>query len=193
MAAQTAGDLQRKAAAMMTEFGEAMGPEATGVDKELGREDATLADVIAQADFLTELQRNNRRLIKHLSSPPVLTELVGYIVNASGDSDGMMRRFQLPFAAAEAIIAAPPIAAALATENGGSGLDALFSFLSHGEGGGADGGGSTQAPHESPDGVDRLQAPLRPPLFFRCNHTDWPLFCCASCCGSRDAWRVWRI
>jgi hypothetical protein len=69
-------------------------------------------------------------------APPALTELVGYIVNVCGDADGLVRRYQLPFTATEAIVTSSQLAAALAAssstasgDHGAAGLDALFTFV----------------------------------------------------------------
>eukprot|EP01051_Picozoa_sp_SAG22_P000693 SAG22_NODE_21_length_31784_cov_15.522897_2_plen_458_part_00 len=127
-ASKAAGDaatqVQKKATQAFNEF--ALAGE-TGVNVLMLREDVTLAEMIQESDFAEECRKRNKRLIKYLARPNVMMELVGFIVNAAGDEDGLMRRYQFPFVAVEAASSCPQLISAMVDEE--LVLEGLFNFL----------------------------------------------------------------
>eukprot|EP01052_Picozoa_sp_SAG31_P034375 SAG31_NODE_4009_length_3668_cov_17.056598_2_plen_216_part_00 len=91
------------------------------------REDITLTELIQEVDFVEECRKPNKRLIRHLTKPNVLMELIGFIVNPTGDEDGLVRRYKFPFTACEAATSTPALIAAIVADE--LVLQGLFNFL----------------------------------------------------------------
>ena len=138
-AASAAADLskqaQEKAAKAFTEMTVSNEP---GVNALMATRDGELllSELIEEADFLPECHRGNRRLLKFLCDPHVLMELCGYIVNSANEQDGLVRRYQLPFIATDALANTPALAQFLLSSEGRPCLEALFTFVDNGGGNG---------------------------------------------------------
>ena len=115
-AASAAAGVKDKAAKAFTELTLNQEPGVNAVMAT--REDFTLQELVAEQDFVAECGRGNKKLLKFLCSTGVLMELVGFVVNTAKDDDGLLRRYQLPFVAAEALANAPLIAQFLLTTEG---------------------------------------------------------------------------